>query len=180
MILGNLNQPTSQIWESDFDRFMTTKHGNPIVRQQSNLSWTEQFLDGKGTISSKALKMFYPMILIFDTNLLCICSNDPLGQIEDIVQPLASEWVDEFSSLTVEEVEHQKAQENEATYKQDFWKNLESEWRKELEDSAQSAAWLDDFDAYVPYEKYDFAENNPLKDHENCLEEGKKKLAEGT
>ena len=46
-ILGNLNRPTSQIWESDFDRFMTTKHGNPIVRQQSNLSWTEQFLDGK-------------------------------------------------------------------------------------------------------------------------------------
>lgn len=99
--------------------------------------------------------------------------------MEDIVQPLANEWVNEFSNLTVEEVEHQKAQENEASYKQDFWKNLESEWRKELQDSAQSAAWLDDFDAYVPYEKYDFVENNPLKDHENCLEEGKKKLAEG-
>ena len=87
--------------------------------------------------------------------------------------------MDEFSSLTVEEVEHQKAQENEATYKQDFWKNLESEWRKELQDNAESAAWLDDFDAYVPYEKYEFTKDNPLKDQENCLEEGKKKLAEG-
>ena len=87
--------------------------------------------------------------------------------------------MDEFSSLTVEEVEHQKAQENEASYKQDFWKNLESEWRKELQDNAQSAAWLDDFDAYVPYEKYEFTKDNPLKDQENCLEEGKKKLAEG-
>ena len=67
--------------------------------------------------------------------------------------------MDEFSSLTVEEVEHQKAQENEATYKQDFWKNLESEWRKELQDNAESAAWLDDFDAYVPYEKYEFTKD---------------------
>ena len=65
-ILGYLNQPISQIWESDFDRFMTSKHGNPIVRQQSNLSWTEQFLDGKEKISSKALKtlLSYWSILI--------------------------------------------------------------------------------------------------------------------
>ena len=76
-------------------------------------------------------------------------------------------------------MEHKKARENEKTYQQDFWKNLETEWKKELEDSAQSAAWLEDFDGYVPYEQYEFVENNPLKDHNNCLEEGKKKLEEG-
>ena len=87
--------------------------------------------------------------------------------------------MEEFSSLTVEELEHEKAKVNEASYKQDFWKNLEAEWKKEVEDNAQSAEWLDDFDAYVPYEQYEFVENNPLKDTANCLEEGKKKLSEG-
>ena len=79
----------------------------------------------------------------------------------------------------MEELEHEKAKVNEASYKQDFWKNLEAEWKKEVEDNAQSAEWLDDFDAYVPYEQYEFVENNPLKDTANCLEEGKKKLSEG-
>ena len=81
--------------------------------------------------------------------------------------------------MTVEELEHQKVRDNEATYHQDFWKNLEAEWKKELETNAQSAAWLDEFDTHVPYEHYEFVENNPLKNHQNCLEEGKKKLAEG-
>ena len=76
-------------------------------------------------------------------------------------------------------MEHEKAKVNEASYKQDFWKNLEAEWKKEVENTAQSAEWLEDFDAYVPYEQYEFVENNPLKDHANCLEEGKKKLTEG-
>ena len=76
-------------------------------------------------------------------------------------------------------MEHEKAKVNEASYKQDFWKNLEAEWKKEVENTAQSAEWLEDFDAYVPYEQYEFVENNPLKDHANCLEEGKKKLLEG-
>ena len=61
--------------------------------------------------------------------------------------------------MTVEELEHEKAKVNEASYKQDFWKNLEAEWKKEVEDNAQSAEWLDDFDAYVPYEQYEFVEN---------------------
>ena len=87
--------------------------------------------------------------------------------------------MEEFSSLTVEELEHEKAIVNEASYQQDFWKNLESEWNKELEANKESAAWLNDFDAYVPYEQYEFAEDNPLKNQDNCLEEGKKKLAEG-
>ena len=93
---------------------------------------------------------------------------------------MTNEWIEEFSSLTVEELEHKKARENETTYKQDFWKNLETEWKKELDDSAQSAAWLDELDGYIPYEQYEFVENNPLKNHQNCLEEGKKKLEEGT
>ena len=76
-------------------------------------------------------------------------------------------------------MEHEKAKVNEASYKQDFWKNLEAEWKKEVENTTQSAEWLEDFDAYVPYEQYEFVENNPLKDHANCLEEGKKKLTEG-
>ena len=46
-MIGNLNQPASQIWEQDFDTFMTTKYGNPIARHQSSSNWTEQFLDGK-------------------------------------------------------------------------------------------------------------------------------------
>ena len=46
-MIGNLNQPASQIWEQDFDTFMTTKYGNPIARHQSISNRTEQFLDGK-------------------------------------------------------------------------------------------------------------------------------------
>ena len=102
-----------------------------------------------------------------------------IGHGDNIVEPLANEWVEEFSSLTSEQIEHQEARASEASYNQDFWKNLETEWKREVENNSKSAGWLEEFEAYAPYEQYDFVEDNPLKDHDNCLEEGKRKLAEG-
>ena len=102
-----------------------------------------------------------------------------LGQIESIKLPLEDEWAEEFSNLSAEEIERREAREREASYNQDFWKNLEAEWKQQLEANSKSADWLEEFESYVPYENYEFVEDNPLQSHENCLEEGKKKLAEG-
>ena len=40
--------------------------------------------------------------------------------------------------------------------------------------------WLNDFtSSYEPFKEYNFSEENPLKEHLNALEEGKKMLEAG-
>ena len=40
--------------------------------------------------------------------------------------------------------------------------------------------WLNDFKtSYEPFKEYDFREDNPMKEHPNALEEGKKMLEAG-
>ena len=66
----------------------------------------------------------------------------------------------------------------EDNYKQDFWSNLEKEWKEAAE--KESHDWAKEFsESYDPFQKYEFKEENPLRDQANPLEEGKKKLAQG-
>ena len=45
--------------------------------------------------------------------------------------------------------------------------------------SVQDHPWLSDFSDERQEEEYKFKEDNPLKEHPDALEEGKRKLAEG-
>lgn len=73
--------------------------------------------------------------------------------------------MEEFADITDADVEAQT----------DFWSRLEDGW-KEL-NAQDSQPWLDEFENN--FETYKFQAENGLKDLENCLEEGKKKLEEG-
>ena len=75
-ILGNLIQHSSQKWETDFEKFMATKYGTPIAGQQTNLNWTEQFLDGakEHFLNSKTLIILGFTRIIFPENYLIIFS----------------------------------------------------------------------------------------------------------
>lgn len=66
----------------------------------------------------------------------------------------------------------------ETAIKQDFWQSLEDEWQK-LSLSKENS-WLSDFEEWQPSSRYEFQEVNPLRDHPDALEEGKRRLAEGT
>lgn len=91
-------------------------------------------------------------------------------------------WAEEFAEFTqsdvVADIEgHQSGAENN-TYKEEFWKNLENEWKDAAEN--EDHPWLSDFSAqYEPFKEYDFREDNPLQNIPNSLEEGRKRLASG-
>ena len=45
--------------------------------------------------------------------------------------------------------------------------------------AVQDHPWLSDFSESEKHEEYKFKEENPLREHPDALEEGKRKLAEG-
>ena len=89
---------------------------------------------------------------------------------------LDNAWAEEFSHFTETDVANVEKTE---TYKQEFWKKLEDEWQEITKEEA-SHPWLNDFNTtYDPFKEYKYDQNNPVKDHPNPLEEGKKMLALG-
>ena len=81
-------------------------------------------------------------------------------------------WADDFSQFTETQAQ------NSSTYKQDFWKKLEDEW-KEISSQEEGHPWLSDFTSFEPFKEYKYSQDNPVQDHPNALEEGKKMLALG-
>ena len=93
------------------------------------------------------------------------------GAVTTSPQNQQDQWVEEFVDMTDQDVE--------ATYQSDFWSNLEDQW-KQLD--KEEHPWVDDFDQFnflTEYNQYEFQAENELKSHDNCLEEGKQKLAQG-
>lgn len=93
---------------------------------------------------------------------------------ECLTAGLSDEWVEEFHDVTDGDLVNQT----------DFWSNLEQSWREMAEENKETAAhpWLDEFEKdhfFSQYEKYQFQEASEGMSAENCLEQGKKKLAEG-
>jgi len=93
-----------------------------------------------------------------------------------------SAWAEEFAEFTqsdtVADIEGLKADTDHATYKEDFWKNMEKEWKDVA--SSEDHPWLADFTSqYEPFKEYDFREDNPVANIPNALEEGKKRLGSG-
>ena len=92
-----------------------------------------------------------------------------------VATDVSKSWVEDFlpEKELVEESNHDSLSES---YTQDeFWKKLEAEWKRE----AQEQDWLTDFEQQTPRDAYEFIEENPFREHQSCLEEGKRKLAQG-
>jgi len=90
---------------------------------------------------------------------------------------LDSAWAEEFAEFTNSDLNNHVDSNNE-TYKQDFWRKLEDEWKEMSQE--EDHPWLNDFtSSYEPFKEYNFSEENPLKEHLNALEEGKKMLEAG-
>ena len=104
-----------------------------------------------------------------------------------------ADWANEFADLTYEDMENlERKQKEEAaaaavtsetkasSYKDDFWKELESEWQEAQRNERNYNAWLHEYSqSYDEFETYSFREENPMADHPNPLEEGRRKLAAG-
>eukprot|EP00092_Neocalanus_flemingeri_P027148 GFUD01029441.1.p1 GENE.GFUD01029441.1~~GFUD01029441.1.p1 ORF type:complete len:586 (+),score=146.75 GFUD01029441.1:262-2019(+) len=90
---------------------------------------------------------------------------------------LDSAWAEEFAQFTNADMNNHVDSNNES-YKQDFWRKLEDEWKDMSKEDDHP--WLNDFQtSYEPFKEYDFREDNPMKEHPNALEEGKKMLEAG-
>lgn len=61
----------------------------------------------------------------------------------------------------------------------DFWSKLQDEWQKLAKDDG-AHSWLTEFSDYSdPFKEYHFEADNPMRDDQNALEEGKRKLEAG-
>jgi len=98
---------------------------------------------------------------------------------DELAQEESGRWADEFISQAHSQMKEKVTPASE-TYKQDFWKSLESEWDSLGIGEEDSHPWLQDFNTdYEPFKEYQFQESNPTVDVSNPLEEGKRRLKEG-
>ena len=187
-------------WSRDFLAEHSLGGPDPVMAQhlssgtslgQDEVLWAEQYLDDVPTlqnstsngpsldpqefqefIASVGKERSSAGVIQGENN----CSITNLIECECDDFHLDNAWAEEFSQFTETDVANVEKTE---TYKQEFWKKLEDEWQEITKEEA-SHPWLNDFNtSYDPFKEYKYDQNNPVKDHPNSLEEGKKMLALG-
>lgn len=104
-------------------------------------------------------------------------------QTRDEAASCTEEFKENYGSgLSSSATETSASEQDEASsFGSQFWTKLQDEWEKLAKDGDLGEhPWISEFSEYYdPFKEYRFEADNPMKDNESALEEGKRKLEAG-
>lgn len=148
-LVSSIDDP--KITYSKFMKFMRKVGNGEIVIEDGEVKGAEDEVEGAAAAATSWAREF--------------------SQEQELNHPSPNTWASEF--------QQSRANEENST---EFWSQLQEEWERSAKESGGlgNSPWLEEFDSYYdPFKEYTFEKENPLKDHEDPLEEGKRKLAAG-
>lgn len=87
---------------------------------------------------------------------------------------------DHSEQQVAEEDKEEKPDLSEEAFTRDLWNKLADQWREMINEGELDVnPWVSQFNNFASFKEYKFAAENPMKELDDALEEGKKRLAEG-
>ncbi|GFO22009.1 retinal rod rhodopsin-sensitive cgmp 3',5'-cyclic phosphodiesterase subunit delta-like [Plakobranchus ocellatus] len=136
---------------------------DPKINETEFMKFVKKIGDGGVSIKDNQVTEKSP-----DEDWVSDFTSQQAGAAASSHQTLTDKWAEEFREFST------AAQDQTDTQ---FWDNLQKQWEDVKDEDGHP--WLAEYDSSKAFKDYEFDKENPLLDHDNAFEEGKKRLAAG-